>query len=151
MSSSKPTISPKAGGVTTTPAAHAAARSKISRYITVLTIFSAVSNRDASDQSIDWESFPFKAEYSELREAGFITGDIGFPCAPGGARSGPAEIFKCGITAAGAMKLAELSEYLWKSSVLGRIVLSLVQAGWLVVGVLIGALGTYLTSLSISK
>lgn len=139
-------MTPKISGITATPAAHAAARYKLSRYITVLTIFSAASTRDASEQSIDWESFPFKAEYSELREAGFITGDIGFPCATGGARSGPAEIFMCGITAAGTIKLAELSEFLWKKSLLGQVVISLVQAGWLVVGVLLGALGTYLSS-----
>ena len=142
---------PLTSGSLATAAAHSMARSRIKRYITVLTIFSAASDRQSSEQGIEWASFPFKSEYSELRDAGYIKGDIGMPCDVGGGSSGPAEIFMCGITVSGVMKLAELSEFLSRTSLSGRIILSLVQLGWLLVGVLIGTVVATMSGTSVPK
>jgi hypothetical protein len=147
VNTSKPMMNSTARGMTATSEALAMARSRIKRYITVLTIFSDASDRDIRESSIDWESFPFKAEYAELADAGFIKGEIGVPVKAGGSERGPAEVFMPRITVSGVMKLAELSDYLWKTSSVGRLVLSLIQMGWLVVGVLIGLYGNFLFSI----
>ena len=92
---------------------------------------------------IEWVTFQFKPEFNDLRANGYVSGTVDEEPDGHGTRT---VIFQPQITISGSVKLAELSEYLWKTSYLGMIMSSLIKFFWLVTGIVIG----YLASLVFS-
>jgi hypothetical protein len=116
--------------------ARQATRARMSRYVDLLSLFS-----DFKGDSLNWTSFEFKDEYNELKAAGLITGQIANVVDPD-TKLGTGEQVLCriGVTVEGVGKMAELSEFLWKTSIVGKVTASIVQMLWLVAGVIIGHL-----------
>lgn len=140
MNSRIPITTPIPSGTTSPSKAAATARDNIKRYMNVLT--SLASRSSSSD--LEWEPFPLKDEFMGLREAGFVTGELGSVVMHSHFPEGTEILSNAGITVDGVVKLAELSEYLWRTSVTGKVVGSLVQLLWLIVGVVIGYMSTIL-------
>ena len=120
-----------------------AARNQIQRHIKALHFFATLPNSafyDGSErpEKIDWETFHFKQEFHDLKLNGYVSGTVD--------HSKPSVILNPRITVSGSVKLAELSEYLWKTSTLGRITSSLVKFFWLVIGVVIGYVASIILS-----
>lgn len=114
--------------------ARKAARSKMSRYVHVLLLFSGLEGG-----SLNWSGFDFKAEYSELTRKGLIKGNIGNVVDPETLQGTGEQILTDPIiTVEGVDKIAELTEFLWRTSLLGKITTALVQLLWLIAGVVIG-------------
>lgn len=122
------------------------ARKRMQRYVDVLTHFASLPD---DTQSVTVESIPHNALFSELKHEGLVAGDFGVGVAPEThLPSGPPLVLLPGISVSGIAKLAELSEYLWRTSPWGKVVASMIQLLWLVVGVIIGGLGTlYVTGI----
>lgn len=137
-----PTATIKTGTV----AAQLAARNRISRYITVLAMFAEFdpSEDNRPGDNIEWEPFRFKREFSELTSAGFIKGDLCTTVVNPKWPKDTALIAGPSITASGISKLTELCDYQWNTSTTGKVINSLIQLSWLVVGVLLGSIGAIL-------
>lgn len=111
-----------------------ATRYRVSRYVDLLSLFS-----ESTGGSLNWTSFEFKDEYNELKKAGLITGQIANVIDEATHQgTGQQVIDKPGITVEGVMKMAELTEFLWKTSFVGKVSASLEQLLWLIAGVVIG-------------
>jgi len=113
-----------------------AARKKMRRYVDVLTQMAAVSSPHGNE--FEWETYPFQTEFLELQKAGFVTGEIGTVCKGSQFSEGTTVLFMCGITVSGIGKLADLTDYLWRTSAWGTVTDSLVKFAWLAIGILLG-------------
>ena len=114
-------------------------RNILERYVAVLRLFCELE----FGQSIEWTSFAYKREFQELKDAGYI----------GGSRTtvsmsrdnpetvGQQQISIPSITVDGVQLLAELTDYLESSSRRGRIMATLRDFLWLVVGAILAILG----------
>jgi hypothetical protein len=113
-----------------------AARRRMRRYVSVLTQMAAVSSPHGIEY--EWETYPFQAEFLELQKAGFVTGEIGTHCKGPQFSEGTTVLFMGGITVSGIGKLADLTDYLWRTSAWGTVTDSLVKFAWLAIGILLG-------------
>jgi len=125
--------------------ARGAARERMARYVSLLTLFASFRSRgpgtdDLGRDDFEWESFGFTAEFSELKDAGYVKGEIGRVITHPHFPTDTMTVSSPGITASGIMQLAELSEYLSRTSISGMIARALLRVGWVVVGVLLSAL-----------
>lgn len=112
------------------------------RYVHVLTEMAATNSPHGAEY--EWAAFPYQSEFLELQKAGFVTGEIGIVGKGSAFKEGTTILFMTGITVPGIGKLAELSDYLWRTSVWGTVGDSLVKFAWLTVGALLGYVAAHL-------
>lgn len=120
------------------------ARARIEQYVDILTYFSALA---PNVPQVDWESVPHRDLFDELKDAGYVTGILGNACKPGShLPSGEMVLAAPCITPTGVSKLAEFSDFLWKSSPMGQFTAALMQALWILLGAFIGCVLTVYVS-----
>ncbi len=140
-----PNKTPKTIGLIGSSIANATARNAICRYVAVLNLFATRGALDASspiDGDIEWNSFEYKAEYYALKAEGYLNGEQCRTISHPNFEKDTEIISMPTITVSGAIKLAELSDYLWNTSNTGKTMRTLTQALWIALGAVLGWLGT---------